>query len=165
MPGEKDYWSTKPSLSAPIFSQVMSRNRFQKIKLYFHLADNENLTESKTAKVDLIYDELLKNCQQFGIFDKLLSIDESMVPYREHFSIKQYIRNKPIRFGYKFWFLCGADGYPHNFELYKGKDNGQKEPLGTPVVKRMSSIIKSDECKNHAIHFDNFFTSYFFHML
>ena len=129
------------------------------------MADNENLTESKTAKVDLIYDELLKNCQQFGIFDKLLSIDESMVPYREHFSIKQYIRNKPIRFGYKFWFLCGADGYPHNFELYKGKDNGQKEPLGTPVVKRMSSIIESDECKNHAIHFDNFFTSYFFHML
>ena len=37
LPGEKDYWSTKPSLSAPIFSQVMSRNRFQKIKLYFHL--------------------------------------------------------------------------------------------------------------------------------
>ena len=91
LPGEKDYWSTKPSLSAPIFSQVMSRNRFQEIKRYFHLADNENLTESKTAKVDPIYDELLKNCQQFGIFNKLLSIDESMVPYRGHFLIKQYI--------------------------------------------------------------------------
>ena len=81
LPGEKDYWSTKPSLSAPIFSRVMSRNRFQEIKQYFHLADNENLTESKIAKVDPIYDELLKNCQQFGIFDKLLSIDESIVPY------------------------------------------------------------------------------------
>ena len=181
LPGEKDYGSTKPSLSAPIFSRVMSRNRFQEIKRYFHLADNENLTESKTAKVDPIYDELLKNCQQFGIFDKLLSIDESMVPYREHFSIKRYIRNKPIRFGYKFWFLCGADGYPYNFELYKGKDiwflcgadgypynfelykgkdNGRKESLGTSVVKRMSSIIESDECKNHILHFDNFFTSY-----
>ena len=32
LPGEKDYWSTKPSLSAPIFSRVMSRNRFQDIK-------------------------------------------------------------------------------------------------------------------------------------
>ena len=85
LPGEKDYWSTKPSLSAPIFSQVMSRNRFQEIKRYFHLADNENLTESKTAKVDPIYDELLKNCQQFGIFDKLLLSDESIVPYRGHF--------------------------------------------------------------------------------
>ena len=66
------------------------------------MADNQNLTESKAAKVDPIYDKLRKNCQQFGIFDKLLSIDESMVPYRGHFSIKQYIRNKPIRFGYKF---------------------------------------------------------------
>ena len=94
LPGEKDkdYWSTKPSLSAPIFSRVMSRNRSQEIKRYFHLADNENLTESKTAKVDPIYDELLKNCQQCGVFDKLLSIDEGLVPYRGHFSIKQYIR-------------------------------------------------------------------------
>ena len=25
----------------------------------------------------------------------------------------------------------------------------------------MSSIIQSDECKNHFLHFDNFFTSYF----
>ena len=40
----------------------MRRNLFQGIKPYFHLADNENLTESKTAMVDLIYDELLKNC-------------------------------------------------------------------------------------------------------
>ena len=97
LPEEKDYWPRKPSLSAPIFSRVMSSNRFQEKRRYFHLADNENLTESKTAKVDPIYDELLKNCQQFVIFAKLLSIDEGMVPYRGHFSIKQYIRNKPIR--------------------------------------------------------------------
>ena len=83
----------------------MRRNKFQEIKRYFHLADNGNLTESKTANVDPICDELLKKCHQFGIFDKLLSIDESMVPYRGNFSIKQYIRNKHIRFEYKFCFL------------------------------------------------------------
>ena len=84
-----------------------------------------------------------------------------MVPYRGHFSIKQYIRNKAIRFGYKFWFLCGTDGYPYNFQLYKGKDDGLKEPLGTSGVKRMSSIIESDKCKNHILHFDKFFTNYY----
>ena len=138
----------------------MSCNRFQEIKRYFHLADNKILTESKTAKVESIYEELLKNCQQFGIFEKLLSIDESMVPYRGYFSIKQYIQNKPIRFGYKLWLLCRADGYPYNFELYKSKDDGRKEPLGTSVVKKMSGIIESDKCKNYILHFDNFFTSY-----
>ena len=48
----------------------MRRNGYQEINQCFHLADNENLTESKTAKVDPNYDELLKNCQQFGMFDK-----------------------------------------------------------------------------------------------
>ena len=158
LPEEKDNWSTKPSMSAPIFCRVMRRNRFQEIKRYYHLADNENLTDSKTAKVDPIYDELLKNCQQFGIFDKLLSFDESIVLYRRNFSIKQNIRNKPIRFGYKFWFLCGADGYPHNFELYKGKDEERRKPLGTSVVKRIS-VVKNEKFK-YMIHFNNFFTSY-----
>ena len=60
LPGEKDYWSTKPSMSAPVFYQAMRRNKFQEIKRCFHLADNGNLTESKTANVDPICDELLK---------------------------------------------------------------------------------------------------------
>ena len=54
-----------------------------------------------------------------------------------------------------------ADGYPYNFKLYKGKDEGQKDHLGTSVVKRMSSIIENKKCKKHILHFDIFFTSYY----
>ena len=78
-------------MSARIFSRVIHCNRFQEIKRYIHLANNKNLTEDKTARVDPIYNELLKNCQPFGIFDKLLSFDESMVQYCGNFSIKKYI--------------------------------------------------------------------------
>ena len=83
-----------------------------------------------------------------------------MVQYYGNFSIKQYIRNKPIHFGYKVWFLYGADGYPYNVDLYKDKDEGRKEPLGTSLVKRMSSTIEHGKCKKHILHFDNFFTNY-----
>ena len=113
-------------MSARIFSRVIRCDRFQEIKRYIHLANNKNLTEDKTARFDPIYNELLKNCQQFVIFDKLLSFDESMVQYCRNFSIKQYIRNKPISFACKFWILCGVDGYPYNFELYEGKDEGRR---------------------------------------
>ena len=65
-----------------------------------------------------------------------------------------------MSFGYKFWGFFEADGYPYNFELCKGKDEGQKEPLGTSVVKRMSSNIENEKCKKHIFHFDNVFTSY-----
>ena len=55
LPGERDYWSTVPSRSFPLFTKVMSRNRFQEIKKYFHLVDNDALGESKTAKVDSLH--------------------------------------------------------------------------------------------------------------
>ena len=56
--------------------------------------------------------------------------------------------------------MCGAGGYPYNFELYKGKGEGRRETLGTSVVKRMSSIIENEKCKKHIFRFDDFFTSY-----
>lgn len=95
----------------------------------------------------------MKNCQQFGILDRLLSIGKSIIPHCGIFSIKQYIQNKPIRFGYKFSFLCGADAdrYLYNFELYKSKDEQRKEPLGISMVKRMSGIIENKEYKKQVI--------------
>ena len=60
-------------------------------------------------------DLLNKNFQQWGIFEKYLSIDEMIVRCYGHHSLKQFIRAKPIKFGYKLWavkagtastFLC-----------------------------------------------------------
>lgn len=47
-----------------------------------HRADNHILTQSKMAKVLSLLDLLRLNCQEFGTFYQLLSIDESMIPYR-----------------------------------------------------------------------------------
>ncbi|KAF0724401.1 piggyBac transposable element-derived protein 3-like [Aphis craccivora] len=50
-----------------------------------------------------------------------LAYDESVVKYFGRHSCKQFIRGKPIRFGYKVWCLNTKDGYLVNFELYQGK--------------------------------------------
>ena len=55
LPSENDYWSTAEDLIAPIFSSTMSRDRFRLIKRYLHIADNSNLTQSKVAKILLLY--------------------------------------------------------------------------------------------------------------
>ena len=139
----------------------MSRSRFLEIKKYLHLAINENLSNSKTAKVNLLYHKLLLNCQQFGIFHKKLSINESIVPYRGKHPIKQFIRNKPMRFGYKIWLMCGTDSYPYNFQIYKGKEAGPKrEALDLPrVIEDMANIIRLKDADKHILYFHNFFTS------
>ena len=161
IPSEKQNWSTRPSLVAPIFPETMSRSRFLEIKKYLNLANNENLPNSKTAKVNPHYHKWLLNWQQFGNFHKKLLIDESMVPYREKHPIKQFIQNKHMRFGYKIWFICSTDGYPYNFQMYKGKEIGPKwEALGPRVVEDMASIIRHRDANEHILCFDNFFTSH-----
>ena len=71
------------------------------------------------AKVEPLYDLLNKKIQQFGIAHEELSIDESMVLYYGHHSCKQYIRAKPIRFGYKLWELASVKNAQLSKMLWK----------------------------------------------
>ena len=158
LPSEKDYWSTAEDLEARIFSKTMSRDLFRSIKACLHIADNHNLAQSKVAKILPLLDLLKANCQQFGVFHKSLSIDESMVPYRGLHSAKQYIKGKPVKFGYKLWMLCSSDGFPYNFEIYCGKDSSRTSPLGSHVVKNMLGPVPNKS--QHIVFFDNFFTSH-----
>ena len=163
VPEESDYWSTQPDLCVPIVQNTMSRNRYLEIKKYIHFADNQNLTKGdKMSKISPLYNMINDNLVRFGIFHKLLSVDESMVPYFGRHSAKQFIRAKPIRYGYKLWVLCGNDGYPYNFQIYKGKEqNPQNLPLGTRVIQNMVRIMRSySDPLAHELYFDNFFTSY-----
>ena len=107
----------RPLLVAPIYPETMSRSRFLEIKKYLHLANNENLSNNKTAKVDPLYHKLLLNCQQFGIFYKKLSINESMMPYRGKHPIKQFIQNKPM--------ICGTEAAHTTSKFIKVKRLGQ----------------------------------------
>ena len=67
---------------------------------------------------------------------KILSFMSHLVPYYGHHSCKQFMRAKPIRFGYKLWVLANATRIPYKIEIYQGKINqGGDEPLGTRVVK------------------------------
>ena len=139
LPSEAYYWSTAENLEAPIFSNIMARDRFRVIKSCLHIADNHNLAQSKVAKVLPLLEHLRTNCQQFGVFHKNLSIDESMMPYRGLHSAKQYIKGKPVKFGYKLWILCSSDKY--NFEIYCGKYKSRTNFLGTHVVEIMLSPV------------------------
>lgn len=53
-----------------------------------------------------------------------LNFDECMVKYYGKHSAKQFIRGKPIRFGYKVWSLNTSNGYLVNFDIYTGKKQG-----------------------------------------
>jgi hypothetical protein len=61
------------------------------------------------------------NFHKWKIRPANLSIDEVIIRYYGHHSLKQLIRSKQIRFGNKLWALFGENGYCYNFSLYCGK--------------------------------------------
>ena len=133
---ETDYCSKSPDLECSIVASTMSRTRFQHIKSYLRAADNQNLAETKMAKAEPLYQLLNEKFQRSGIFHENLSIDESMVPYFGRHLCKQFIRGKPIRFGYKIRMLASNTGLPYRVAVYQDrKDSADIEkPLGFRVV-------------------------------
>ena len=88
----------------------------------FYLADNSNLDkEDKFAKVRPLIDKLNEQCLANYLPEQSVSIDESMVPYVGCHGCKQYMRNKPVKFGYKFWVAATLLGYLIQFYPHPGK--------------------------------------------
>ena len=166
LPSERMYWSEAPDSQHPIIRNAMSRGRYMKIKSYLHVQDNSKLPAGQSQlqdrgfKVRPLLDLLNASFQQFGVFQEDLAVDEMMVRYYGHHSLKQFMRGKPIRFGYKLWALCSSDGYCQKFDLYCGKEQRpelQDLPLGTRVVLDMISAVTDPAA--HRLFFDNLFTS------
>ena len=167
VPSEKDYWSSEEDLGVPIIQRAMSRNRYQLVKGLIHFCNNEDAkdnTHDKGFKIRSLLSLAKESFQQFGIFEEFISVDEMIVKYYGRNSLKQFMRGKPIRFGYKLWAACGVSGYCYNFDLYCGKkgsrndDNDDGLLLGTKVVLRMLEPVKVPN--SHSVFFDNFFTGY-----
>ena len=132
VPSERHYWSTEEDLGVDIVKNALSRNRYLQIKSMLHFTDNSLAQQKRLDKgfiVRQLFDIVQKNFNQFGLFESNLSIDEMIVRYYGHPSLKQFIRGKPIRFGYKLWAACGSSGYCYNFDLYCGKNLEEKKRM------------------------------------
>jgi hypothetical protein len=163
LPRLKMYWDTGMDCNFSFASKIMSRDRFISIKRYLHFVNND-ITNDKTnrfMKVQPLFDEMNKNLKQFGIFDRNLALDEQMVSYTGRHPMKQFIRNKPIRWGFKNFLLATSDGYPLHILPYGGQSVDKTTPLTVKVVMTMSQVIRENShLANHVLYMDNFYTSW-----
>ena len=50
-----------------------------------------------------------------------VAIDERMVPSKARSGMRQYIKDKPVKFGFKLWVIAESDtGYTLDFNIYTG---------------------------------------------
>ena len=99
---------------------------------------------------------------KYAPIEKNVSVDESMLPYFGRHECKQFIRNKPVRFGFKAWVLALVTGYCVSFTLYQGKGDYSDENrgLGESVVMYFWKILSiAFPATTFSFFCDNFFTS------
>lgn len=67
-----------------------------------------------------------------------LSRDEVVIPFKERSHLKQYIKNKPKKWGFKVCVKSSATEYVNCFELYARKQTqprSELDPVGDMVVR------------------------------
>ena len=85
------------------------------------------------------------------------SIDEHMIKSKERSSMKPYIKSKPIKWGFQFWFRCDSKtGYLYELDMYLGRKESIEYNLGESVLFNLATSLNDSYC---TLFFDNFFYS------
>ena len=166
LPGKRFYWESSPDVRNELIYQSMRRDRFIQIMRFLHFANNTQPDMSdKMWKLRPLMNVMKNNFMMQFRPVKQLDYDESMVPYYGRHSCKQFIRGKPIRFGYKVWCLNTSTGYLVNFEVYQGKNPNANLEYEESFGKCAAPLIQMiDEFPRHIqelpfnFYFDNLFT-------
>jgi hypothetical protein len=158
LPRRRLYWEPSPDVQNTAISSAMTRNRFEELMTNIHVADNDSLLPNdRFAKVRPLFTTLNSKFVTSFPHHQHLSVDESMVPNYGRHSLKQFIRGKPIRFGYKVWSINTSLGYCVQLDPYQGGGATMSElGLGGSVVVKLASVLPTG---NYVLYFDNFFTS------
>lgn len=163
LPRVRMYW--EKDTRVPLVADNMTRDRFFSIRSNIHFIDNMTIPPGNKdvfIKIRPLYDTIQKKCNSLPM-ERNICIDEQMVPFKGHLSIKQYIRNKPNPWGIKIFVLCGEGGIVYDFVLYQGANTEidsqvQKQfGQGPGVVLHLCKIVKKNK---HFLYFDNYFSSF-----
>lgn len=153
------YWSSNLALRCSCIADAMTVNRFEDIRRYLHFTNNDHTKEesNKFWKLQPVLESLhdsFHNAQNEG---EHLAIDEMMIPFKGRHRAKQYIKNKPKKWGFKMWVRASRNGYVQCFELYGGKKSNVTA-LG-PVSDMVIRLCHNIKEKNHKLFMDNFFVT------
>ena len=114
--------------------------------------------DNKFTKMRPLLIMLNKRFLQYAILDERLCVDESMIPYFGRHGAKQFLRGKPIRFGYKMWCLCDRLGYLIQCDPYQGDCRTYDKELGAGASVVLDLVSELPPNVPFKIYGDRFFS-------
>ena len=152
------YWQSDCNLiETPGVSSIMSRVRFEQIFRFLHLADNlQDPGNDKLFKVRCFVDLVTNQFQANYTLHQAVTIDEAMIPFKGRLTFKQYMKNKPTKWGIKVFVLSDAtNGYVYRTQIYTGKN------LESTIKAGLSSRVLLElmtDLDRHQLYTDNYYT-------
>ena len=155
------YWSTKTLYNGLWARSILSRKRFRALMALLHVVDPCNEPAgNKLRKVQGFVDFMKGRCKLLYQPMQHVAIDERMVKSRHRSGIRQYIKDKPIKWGIKLWVLAdSSNAYVVDFNIYSGKAAGREisaHGLGYDVVRK---LMGDYENQGYHLYVDSFYTS------
>lgn len=164
-PNLESYWGK--NAFQPI-AKTLAKGKFMAIKQYLTFRDESTRVKKGEPGYDALFRIRLLADHLSSRFDSIpktarLCVDEQMCSTKTKHHVRQYMPNKPHKWGIKLFVLCYTSGFAYRFEIYNGAgDNvvlpGQPDLGATAnVVVRLSQTIP--EFVHHILYVDNFYTS------
>lgn len=150
----KEYWSVDPYLATPIFSKLMSRNRFEQVTRYLHFNDNTKMNENsdRLYKIDPVYKYLTEKFKTVYTPHQNLSLDEAMIAWRGKLKFKTYNPRKLTKYGILVRVLSESQtGYICNMEIYCGQ--------GKKLQDTVTTILTPYFGYWHHLYMDNYYNT------
>ncbi|XP_051915601.1 piggyBac transposable element-derived protein 4-like [Hippocampus zosterae] len=145
-----------------IFCATMSLQTFHVLSRVIRFDNRETRVArralDKLAPIREVWDKWVERLPSMYNPGPEVTVDERLVPFRGRCPFRQYIPNKPAKYGVKIWAACDArSSYAWNMQIYTGKSaSGMAERnQGMRVVLDLTEGLRG-----HNITCDNFFTSY-----
>jgi len=148
----RDYWSTDPTISTPIFPCTMSRNRFESIWQAWHFSDNRQQTQVSgwLFKIWPVYEYFVQKFRSVYSRKQELSLDEAMIPWRGRLKFRTYNPGKITKYGLLVRMVCEAvSGYICNMEIYSAE--------GKKLEDTVLSLLDRNVGQIHHVYQDNYY--------
>ena len=158
------YWSRSCFMGNEGVKKLMTKNRYEVISQYLHVSDRETEVprgqdgHDRAAKIRPLMNILGPLFRRMKRPTEHQTIDEAMHKYKGRSALMQYMADKPVKRGLKFFLRNDSEsGYLQEFELYLGKEGTRaksRHGVYFDVVKRLTAKITG---RNHRLWMDNLY--------
>jgi hypothetical protein len=119
------------------------------------------LRKDPIHKIRSLVDVLNKQFSECRQPTRWQSIDKAMVKFKGRSMLRQTMKGKPIKSGFKIWSRCCSRGYTYKFDIYHGARicETPKDSNFTMVEEVVLDLCGPLAKNGHVVAFDRFFTS------